>query len=152
MFIRLLFPCFSVSWLERVHRNTAILTACTRLTSYSGHLGGEEAGMNSITTCFFFQPEGKQNEWKLVTLWIGGNDLCRDCTVSVYTYNRACEDTYYYADSLANAAVSVHVVEVEVRNILDVNTPALLVCMFPGFPLYLRHKHWKSSCDVCKGC
>ena len=30
---------------------------------------------------FLLQPVEQQNQWKLVTLWIGGNDLCKRCGV-----------------------------------------------------------------------
>ena len=53
----------------------------------------------SITVCE--QSEEEQKKWKLVTLWIGGNDLCRYCSSSV---------------SNVIKYIHVHVVEVAMRN------------------------------------
>lgn len=44
-------------------------------------------GIYEMNVCcmmyILLQSEEEQSRWKLVTLWIGGNDLCKHCSTSV---------------------------------------------------------------------
>lgn len=51
--------------------------------------------MSVFTThlIFYLQEVDFANDWKLVTLWIGGNDLCAYCEGKVINNERICHVT-----------------------------------------------------------
>ena len=55
--------------------------ACGKNSS-TGEFYEPTVRVDSCVTLCGLQPEEDQDKWKLVTIWIGGNDLCKKCTVS----------------------------------------------------------------------